>query len=446
MKAIRLEKKMAGDFSETRRDLVDIIISIRQTLDRRLDVRKPQDFDAMQTISMRLEGLRYILNQFRLPSRRQPISRDIMSLYTQRLIREAVALQDSIEFQEHLSNVKYRMAVQPASRSPALFIPEITGNQEATVADALRAFVRIAVEETEPDLVDKMKPEAERAVMQLRNIVPGQKIAPVQFEVTRGRLQIAHQDAKSRARDLDNVNSARGVIIERGHILIQHLESTNCDRRLLETVEALQSKLVDQNDIIQLGIMNIGCEAVFDQFANELPDAIVGMLRAHSTNINLYVAQFPQWAQFTENAAVVELNEDDIRNAISTAGNIIERLVNTEEAVDPEVPKTIDMLKSLVENPRHASKRAAFALIRTIENLVSKIFDYGSSFLDQTISRTSEKTSKAISNIVMVSLLALAVESATSMSSVAGKLGDTAWMARAAEIVKEQLSSVKVFE
>lgn len=152
-----------------------------------------------------------------------------------RSMHEAVALQDSIEFQKYLASVKFRMVPTGPAR-PSLYVPEITDNDDATVSDALRAFIRIIVEASEPDLVDKMSGEVKQAAAQLRSIVPRQKIAPVQFEVADGRLQIAHQNAQSRARDLNNVNSAREIMIERGRKLIQHLGATNCDHRLLETM------------------------------------------------------------------------------------------------------------------------------------------------------------------------------------------------------------------
>src|SRR3546814_3666204 len=89
------------------------------------------------------------------------------------------------------------------------------------------------------------------------------------------------------------------------------------------------------------------------------------MFNAYSASVSLYVAQFPEWDQFTQKAAAIDLDEDDIAEVDIAAGEIISALTQNPSLADPEVPKTIAFVRQFLSFPGGASKRAAFAMIRT---------------------------------------------------------------------------------
>jgi hypothetical protein len=188
--------------------------------------------------------------------------------------------------------------------------------------------------------------------------------------------------------------------------------------------------------------MNIGVEAMCSAFEAELPDALRGMMLGHTRGISMYVAQFPDWQKFSENAASIELTQDDIRGVSETAKTLVANLEQHPEIADDEVPKTIRALQKLIDNPALATKRAAYAVLRTIENLVAKTFEYFTDFLDKTAKKTVECLSGAASVAIVVTLMKLALAGALGISPLSAKITDTAWVKAAAEIVERQIEAL----
>lgn len=280
----------------------------------------------------------------------------------------------------------------------------------------------------------------------LETIVPGQKEAPAQFEFSDGILRIRHSSAAPESDVASSAKAARESLLEAGRDLIQTLQATNCDRRAVETIEKLQDKLRSQQDIVSLGIANIGCEMLCAALAKELPDAVHAMMRAYNTGIGMYVAQFPEWAKFAENAAAVDLTGADIVRVRIETEKIVANLKAVGATVDPEVPRTIALLVELIKDPAKATKRAVFAVVRTIENLVAKIYEHGGGLLEALLSGAKEGVKEgakwAAKKAIIVALLSLAVEASGGIAPIAGKLSDTAWMKTATEIVVKKLGEL----
>lgn len=156
----------------------------------------------------------------------------------------------------------------------------------------------------------------------------------------------------------------------------------------------------------------------------------------------MYVSQFPDWQNFTEAAILVELHQNEIIKISEAATSIVEELEQSPDIVDHEVPKTIRALQLLIADPKRATKKAAFAVIRTIENLVAKIFSHGVNFIDETTTKTSKKASSILSHAMVYALLCLALNGATGMTVAVPKLADTAWMGNAAQIIKKQIDAL----
>ncbi len=181
----------------------------------------------------------------------------------------------------------------------------------------------------------------------------------------------------------------------------------------------------------------MACSVMGAQFEAELPDAIAGMLNAYNASISLYVAQFPEWEQFTQKASLIDLDEDDVAEVYIAAGEVIAALTQNTALADPEVPKTIAFVRQFLAFPGASSKRAAFAMIRTIENLVSSIVRHSLNFLSKTAENVVDAGSKAASKAI-IGLLSLALMSALGIGPAAMRAG-APWVKQAAEIVQKQI-------
>lgn len=274
----------------------------------------------------------------------------------------------------------------------------------------------------------------------LERIVPRQQVAPVQFDIVESRIVVSELEPKTDEADRNNIQSALDHICDSGDNLIKNLENSNCDRRLLENVKDLHSQLTSNGNIVKIGLTNMSCSEMGAQFRNELPDAIFGMLNAYNSSISLYVAQFPDWDQFTQKAAAIALDEDDVEEVYRVVGDIIEKLTNNPDLADPEVPKTIKFIRDFLDSPGNSSKRAAFAMIRTIENLVSSVVRYSIDFFSKTAEKVVDAGSTAAANII-VSLLSIALIGASGVGPAALHAG-APWVSQAAEVVQKQIEKL----
>jgi hypothetical protein len=157
----------------------------------------------------------------------------------------------------------------------------------------------------------------------------------------------------------------------------------------------------------------------------------------------MYVGQFPEWHRFAEQAAATSLSDGDVRVIANSAADLANLLQLRPEIADPEVPRTIVALNALIRDPARATKKAAFAVLRTMENLVASAFRYGVEFLDETARLTSRDMAKAVSKALVIGVLSVALASATELMPVAVKLGEAAWMKSAAEIVERQIKHLE---
>jgi len=306
-------------------------------------------------------------------------------------------------------------------------------NHSISIYNAIRIFA----DYLQSDNVTRPITQQALSLKDLNRIVPKQQVAPVQFDIVNDKIVISKSAPKKLEADRENITSAFEHIVGSGKELIESLKHSNCDRRLLESVQQLQSQLVDDGNIVKIGLTNMACGVMCTQFSSELPDAIAGMFNAFSTSISLYVAQFPEWEQFTLKAALIDLNEDDVYNVDTATGDLLDELSKNPSLVDPEVPQTIAFVRQFLNFPGASSKRAAFAMIRTIENLVSSIIRHSISFLNQTAEKTISSASSTASRII-VGLLGLALVSATGIGPTAVRAG-APWVKQAAEVVQKQI-------
>ncbi|MDX5330532.1 MAG: hypothetical protein LPJ86_06465 [Caulobacteraceae bacterium] len=408
------------------------LASIKSTIERGIPARAldtdPELARAWKRAVLQIEGIRVDHNTLG----RRPLNRDRLAASLMAVHDGLAALLEDREFM----TVAYRLPYRPMAPPPRE--PELDSrvyDRGATVPDMIANLIDLTRGVQRPTTA------ALTDIATLRRMVPSQKIAPVVFEIEGGRLVIVDQPADVLSEDKENVEASRVALIERGEQLLQALEQSNCDRRLVESVRELQVGLTSGHNIIQLGLSNLTCEAVCGAFQAELPEALCGKLQGHTRGISMYLAQFPDWQRFAEKAAAVDLDPDDIIRISSTAQTLITDLDSHPELADPRVPRTIAALREAINDPGKATKRAAFAVLRTIENLVAKAIEYGAELVESTVSKSIAELSTVTSKALAVGLLSLALLGASGLSPIAGKVSDTVWLRNVSEVVRNQLAT-----
>ncbi|MER9135643.1 hypothetical protein NKI20_04965 [Mesorhizobium sp. M0830] len=281
------------------------------------------------------------------------------------------------------------------------------------------------------------------AAQRLKRIVPSQKIAPVQFDILDGILTVSPQVPAPK----DGVESialaAQEDLVKRGDRLIEELRNSNCDRRLLDQFEELQAQLVSPQNIIQLGLTNIGCGLLAKSYEAELPSAVSALLQAHTVGVSMFVGQFPDWVKFSENAAAAQFEKSDVSALVGTLSEVIKATESRPLIADQDVPKTLRYLQGLTRNPRDVSAKTGLAIARTLENLVISVFRFGAEIAEQTERKTADSLSTAAAKIATAALLGLALSTAVSLTPLADKFEGMGWIKDAIQIVRNQLDSMK---
>jgi hypothetical protein len=283
----------------------------------------------------------------------------------------------------------------------------------------------------------RRQPKPDPELVRLLRALPEQKLAPAQFEIQANRIVLKNVPSSPAPQDRKNVLAAKEGLEASGKRLLKEIQKSNFDRRLAETIEYVQEIISDGANIIKLGVSNIEFGMVCTALAKELPDAILAKLRAHALNIDMYVAQFPEWKRFVENAADTQLAEEDIKALHHSVGQLIQNMEKEPELVAPEVPKTLLHLREMIGHPKVASRRAAYAVWRSLENFVKGVLRY---VLD-VAEAVRSKSVKVVSNVVVAALLAWALNSATSIGPIARKFGEQ-WLDTALEVGRKELEAI----
>jgi hypothetical protein len=414
-----------------------VLVSLRRTLEApfeaQLRQKERQGADLFREILRDLESARLSI----APLRARPIT-DIQSgavSYLAALARELTRMIENPEYSRVLRSIRYRRQPDPTSVRSGIRPQDI---DVATAHDAIMTLVGLITTFAVPS----GSAVAQKDLFKLQAIVPAQKIAPAQFEIKDSRLTVRRNVSRSNEEDRRNIESAKTELQQTGDKIIRELQQSNCDRRLLDNIQRLQDQLADDTDAIKIGLTNLSCEFMCAAFDNELPSAVSSMLKAHTRGVQLFVGQFPEWNKFLENAATSHLETNDITQLHSASAQLVESLKARPDVVDPEVPRTLAYLTQMLENPSASGKRAAFAVLRSVENLISLIFNYGADFVQKTISKTIDSVSTTASRIIVITLLTLALGSATAIGPIASKVPEMNWMQTATEIVKKQLEKM----
>lgn len=275
----------------------------------------------------------------------------------------------------------------------------------------------------------------------LRRIVPLQQAAPAQFEIKNSRVVVLHANNAPKQADADNARAALDHLKSAGENLISGLLNSNCDGRLLSSVKDLQAQLVDNENVVKLGLANLASEAMCNEFRAELPDALAAMFRSFTTAISQYLAQFPDWQRFTQNAQDIELDALDKDELIGATGYLIDAIEQDPELADPEVPKTIKLIREFLRDPKLAFKRGAYAVIKTIENFVSAICDYASKLVSSIAEKSIESISSIVTSKKIIGLLLLAVAGANAVGPTAAIIGSP-WVQNAGDLAQTLITQL----
>ena len=158
----------------------------------------------------------------------------------------------------------------------------------------------------------------------------------------------------------------------------------------------------------------------------------------------MLVAQYPEWIHFSDAANSTDIRPNDITEVVAALRAVVQTTEKKPEIASPEVPRTLRAILDIVSNPKEAGKKAALAAIRTLENLVIRVFNYGGDLIDETAKKTISTVSTTASRVLAVAILGLGLTVASNLMGVSASIDGMGWIKDAAAIVKSQLDLLKL--
>lgn len=405
--------------------------------------------DRLDTLAVREAYLKFESVRFLLSARYDRLRREAVEIDLEPFVSGLMSLVDDQDYMKLVDNIRYRSRLpRPDGPMSEIFHPALVSGR-VTVGEAIyrlheslvRFLHRGMASDIEGDI--EIGTSVREATAQLRRLTPrDQNVAPVRFDVIDYRLIVVRQPATALPEDERNIAVAREELSSQGERILDQLERSNCDRRLLESFKGLQERLGANFDIVQLGLTNVACEIMCDKFQCELPDAVSAMMKAHTVGISMYVAQFPEWQRFTEQAMAAELALNDAPKLLDALDSVLARITDKPEVADPEVPKTLIAMRALISDPAKTTRRAVFAVWRTLENLVIRTYGYLADFLERSCDQAVKDGSKVAGKALVFALTTAALAAASAMLPVSGHLTQSTWLAKATEVVRTQVEQL----
>ncbi len=269
-------------------------------------------------------------------------------------------------------------------------------------------------------------------------IVPGQNIGPIQFDILDGNLYVRRQKSDPLPEDAKNVDVARSTLTRQCQRILDRLHKANFGGTLIEPVTDLLELLDSKTDVVALGLQNITLDALAQSQADELSDALLAMLSAFSLSMSLYVAQFPEWSKFREKALRTHLDPDDTQKIWAISAQLADDLEAANGVADMAVPRSIRAIVVAGQTNPEVTKIALAALMATQENLVAKVFDTAIDFMQGALKGVATATSGRVPAGVAI-LLNLALKAAVEAAPILSRAVNVQWMSEARILILEIL-------
>lgn len=204
-------------------------------------------------------------------------------------------------------------------------------------------------------------------------LIPRQKIAAYQFAFEVDRIIVIDQPAWASDHETALAEAARELLLEQGERILADLRSSNCPPRLIETFAQVQTRLAWNRNIVQIGMEAQTCTQLLASSSEELSSTLFGLVKAHLAGVATYLAQFPDWRLFTENAAKADIDRESVSELVATARILARHFEINSDQASPSVPAALNNVADHAEHMENPDGRSILALGRTLENIWSII-------------------------------------------------------------------------
>ena len=341
-----------------------------------------------------------------------------------------------------LRDLQVRIPKYKVSANYVFLHPDLHDSGTFSLGDALSLLMLsfdAAVKDRPYFVRERTDPEFE-GLDSARKKIPAQKVAPAQFDVIDGVLTVVDQKSQEKPESDAAIAASLDALIQNKNEIIEDLVGSNCDKRIAEQIERVGDLLLSQKNVVRLGLENITARLTAASLKDELPNVLAARIEGFSSGVAMYVAQFAEWQTFVQNAAEAAIEEESTDSLTDFVSELLDEMAKNRDVVDESVPSTIRFLSDLISDPSSASRKAVFAFVRTIENLIIKTFGFVIDTVQLTAEKTTEKFSEAASTALVAGLTGVGLVGAAGILPVAIRVKGLEWIQATYQIVREQIA------
>jgi len=241
--------------------------------------------------------------------------------------------------------------------------------------------------------------------------------------------------------------SAQAAISARVSAAIEDIrQCNNVDGRLIARFKSLSltlSRDIKEFNPVEFAFITFEAGSIVDASQEELSSALHASLSQVVVACQMFANNFIEWRDFSEKSSELEVSEKIVADTIEAARSIKESMERESDFIDPEVPQLIGSLLGLRRNPKVTLKRLFFSIVRSIENVIGQSLQYlnniGKDIFDEIRKDFPQKAAKTLSTVLCM----LAVAGVVQLGAIVGVVPSSAWLGRAAEIVKQATNFTK---
>jgi hypothetical protein len=212
------------------------------------------------------------------------------------------------------------------------------------------------------------------------------------------------------------------MLLENGERVLADLRNSNCPPRLIDSFSQVQTRLSWKRNIVQVGMEAQSCMQLLAFSSEELSSTQFGLVKAHLVGVANYLAQFPDWRLFMENAAEAHVDRESVRELVATARVLASHFKENSDQASPAVPAALENVAAHVAEMKNPDGRSILALGRTLENVWSLLAAQLLEIKNEVVKEARKAIAKAV--------LAVIVGSCTAFSVVIAKLPGAEWIER----------------
>ena len=269
---------------------------------------------------------------------------------------------------------------------------------------------------------------SKETVNEIAKVLPEQKFGAVYFHFSGVHLELERRRDYVKGDSRKIVEEARARLVRDGKELLSHLAASNCDARLITSVAGIVEDIEEANSIVQTGISLITLEEYVRLAGDEVQPIVLSILRGFVYGATHFVGQFREWELFVENSSESNFDQNDIESARRVGRALADGLGQKEISVSPEVPKSFRLLADAIIDYRSASRRAAWAMLRAVENLIIVVAKECVTSVSALKKGVDKGLGKGGAAVALATLLYVAISAAGDITPQAARVMKSTWI------------------